>query len=84
MTDAARTGVGGGAQASTALLDDDDATLFPKLTEAQVRMLSPLGQVRPTEQPLPGRGSPQPAISSMGRRWTNSSVPRSKTVSSLL
>src|SRR5258708_10220585 len=30
------------------LLDHDDAALFPKLTEAQVQMLSPLGKVRPT------------------------------------
>jgi thioredoxin reductase (NADPH) len=30
------------------LLDDGDPALFPKLTEAQVQMLSPLGEVRPT------------------------------------
>ena len=31
------------------LLDDDDAALFPKLTDAQVQMLSRHGQVRPIE-----------------------------------
>jgi CRP-like cAMP-binding protein len=30
------------------LLDDDDATLFPKLTDGQVELLSGIGQVRPT------------------------------------
>src|SRR5262245_20130275 len=50
MTGTASTGTGGGERAPTALLDDDDATLFPKLTQAQVRMLMPLGRVRPTER----------------------------------
>jgi thioredoxin reductase (NADPH) len=44
---------GSGAQASGAvsapLLDGDDPTLFPKLTDAQVQLLSPLGEVRQTE-----------------------------------
>jgi thioredoxin reductase (NADPH) len=31
------------------LLDNDDPALFPKLTEAQVRMLAPLGEVRSVE-----------------------------------
>ena len=31
------------------LLDDDDAALFPKLTEAQVQMLSPHGEIRSME-----------------------------------
>jgi hypothetical protein len=47
MTRTASTGVGSREPAPTALLDDVDATLFPKLTEAHLRMLSPLGQVRP-------------------------------------
>jgi thioredoxin reductase (NADPH) len=40
------------------LLDDDDAALFPKLTEAQVQLLSPHGEVRNTEagDVLWGRG----------------------------
>jgi hypothetical protein len=37
------------AVARAPLLDDDDAALFPKLTEAQVQLLSPLGEVRLTE-----------------------------------
>src|SRR5262252_1002663 len=35
--------------AAAALLDADDATLFPKLTEAQLALLVPLGHVRETE-----------------------------------
>jgi hypothetical protein len=31
------------------LLDDDDAALFPKLTDAQVQMLSSHGEVRSFE-----------------------------------
>ena len=50
MTRTASTGVGSREPAPTALLDDVDATLFPKLTEAHLRTLSPLGQVRPTEK----------------------------------
>jgi hypothetical protein len=50
MTRTASTGVGSREPAPTALLDDVDATLFPKLTEAHLRMLSPLGQVQPTEK----------------------------------
>jgi thioredoxin reductase (NADPH) len=33
---------------SAPLLDADDPALFPKLTEAQVELLAPLGEVRPT------------------------------------
>jgi thioredoxin reductase (NADPH) len=35
---------------SAPLLDDDDPTLFPKLTEAQVELLARHGAVRPTTQ----------------------------------
>src|SRR5258708_34532822 len=42
---------GTSAQASVVsrapLLDDADAALFPKLTEAQLQLLLPLGEVRP-------------------------------------
>ena len=49
-----------GAVAGAPLLDGDDAALFPKLTEAQVQLLSPLGEVRSTEagQVLFGHGDP--------------------------
>jgi hypothetical protein len=40
------------AVARAPLLDDDDAALFPKLTEAQVQLLSPLGRCA---RPRPAR-----------------------------
>src|SRR5262249_37292629 len=38
-----------GAVAIPPLLDDDDAALFPKLTDAQLALLSPYGKVREVE-----------------------------------
>ena len=35
-----------GADAIPPLLDDDDPALFPKLTDVQLALLSPYGQVR--------------------------------------
>jgi thioredoxin reductase (NADPH) len=43
------TSLQAGAAGPAPLLDDNDPGLFPKLTEAQVQMLSPLGEVRPTK-----------------------------------
>ena len=37
------------ARTLRALLDDDDPALFPKLTDEQLGLLTPLGQIRPTE-----------------------------------
>jgi thioredoxin reductase (NADPH) len=48
MNGSAATGGRRHALARVPLLDDDDAALFPKLTEAQVRLLTPLGESRPT------------------------------------
>jgi thioredoxin reductase (NADPH) len=44
-TDAARAS----AKTLRALLNEDDPTLFPKLTDEQLGLLTPLGQIRPTE-----------------------------------
>ena len=49
MDRATGTSVRASASAPTSLLDGDDPALFPKLTQAQVQLLSPLGEVRPTE-----------------------------------
>src|SRR5262249_33010959 len=38
-----------GEQGPPALLDDDDPTVFPKLTDQQLALLAPYGHVRPIE-----------------------------------
>jgi thioredoxin reductase (NADPH) len=48
MNGTTATSVHEGAASRAPLLDGDDAALFPKLTDAQVQMLSPLGKVRST------------------------------------
>jgi thioredoxin reductase (NADPH) len=52
------TGVQAGVGGSPPLLDDGDPALFPKLTDAQVQMLSRYGEVRSTRagEVLFGRG----------------------------
>ena len=37
------------AKTLQALLNEDDAAVFPKLTDEQLGLLTPLGQIRPTE-----------------------------------
>src|SRR3974390_225019 len=49
MDQTSATGEAEGLTDSPPLLDDDDPALFPKLTDAQVQMLSRYGEVRPIE-----------------------------------
>jgi thioredoxin reductase (NADPH) len=49
MSGGASSGSDRPAAARAPLLDDEDAALFPKLTEAQVELLTPLGEVRATK-----------------------------------
>jgi thioredoxin reductase (NADPH) len=50
MNDPRRIGPNASAPVAAPLLDDDDPALFPKLTDEQVRLLMPLGEVRRTER----------------------------------